>query len=191
MEENKGTEIVPTEQELAEAKIAQDEMNEEFQEALIENIKTLIPSKWKGDIDKMLPKILTLLKGVLKTALKSLAKELGQNEKMFVVANAPVQYAGSEKVNFRPKFYVVEMQDLKEFAFQEGKTPKVSYPIADLIDKIESYKTVESLLTDMNNGTLLMINSPVTPASGEAPATQEAIASPDGSQAQLPSPPNP
>lgn len=145
-------------------KIAQDEMNEEFQEALIENIKTIIPAKWKGDIDKMLPKILSLLKGVLKTALKSLSKELGENKKMFVVRNAPVQYAGSEKINFRPKFYLIETEKLQAFDFKPGEGPTISYPIADLIDKIESYKTVESLLTDMNNGTLLMVNSPVTQA---------------------------
>lgn len=157
------SEVALSEAEL-EAKQAQDEMNEEIAEATINNLRTLIPKEWQPKIDEMLPKVLKLVKHALKGAIKNLSKELGENKKMFVVRNAPSKVTGDEKIYFLPRFYVIETEQLENFKLKDGESPKVNYPLAELAEKIESYKTIESLLADLNNGSLLTIGSETKPA---------------------------
>lgn len=152
------SEVALSEAEL-EAKQAQDEMNEEIAEATIENIRALVPKEWQPKIDEMLPKILKLVKHALKGAIKNLSKELGENKKMFVVRNAPSQVGEEKKIYFQPRFYVIETEQLQAFKLKDGEAPKVNYPLAELAEKIESYKTVESLLADLNNGSLLQLTT--------------------------------
>jgi len=143
---------------MGEVKKMKDEMNNAINEALLENVQTLIPDAWKPKINEMLPKILGLIKHGLKASLKKLTEELGENKKIFMVMNVPAK-GDDGVVFFRPKFMIIETSQLEAFNLKAGEILKVNYPLTAIVEKIESYKTAEKLLADLSSGDLFSIDS--------------------------------
>ena len=134
-----------------------DEMNEEFAEAFISNIQTLIPKEWKPKIDEMLPKILKLVKHGISAMFKKIAKELGDNKKIFVIMNYPVKYIDKDTVIYEPYMLSIETEKLLKFELKEGEKPEWMLSFAEVIKKIQSYKTIESLITDLQGGKIISL----------------------------------
>ena len=134
-----------------------DEMNEEFAEAFISNIQTLIPKEWKPKIDEMLPKILKLVKHGLSAMFKKIAKDLGDNKKIFVIMNYPVKYIDKDTVIYEPYMLSIETEKLLKFELKEGEKPEWMLSFAEVIKKIQSYKTIESLITDLQGGKIISL----------------------------------
>ena len=134
-----------------------DEMNEEFAEAFISNIQTLIPKEWKPKIDEMLPKILKLVKHGLSAMFKKIAKDLGDNKKIFVIMNYPVKYIDKDTVVFEPYILSIETEKLLKFELKEGEKPEWTFSFAEAVKKIQSYKTIESLITDLQGGKIISL----------------------------------
>lgn len=140
-----------------EVKKMQQELNGEFNSAMLENVQSLLPPEWKARVNEMLPKILGLIKHGLTGTLKKLTEELGDNKKMLVVMNVPTRDDKGE-IFYQPKFMSIETTQLAAFTMKQGEKPKINYPLTAIVEKIQSYTDAQQLLTDLSNGNLFTIS---------------------------------
>ena len=143
-----------------EVKKMQQELNNEFNDAMINNVQGLLPEEWKARINEMLPKILGLIKHGLTGTLKKLTEELGENKKMFVIMNVPTRDEKGE-LFYLPKFMSIETSQLAAFGLKVGEKPKVNYPLTAIVEKIQAYKDAQQLLADLSSGSLFNVTAPV------------------------------
>lgn len=136
-------------------KTMQDEMNEEWTELALENLDKLIPKEWNERINEViLPKILYFIKMALKKGIKDSAELLGK-DKYAVMCNLPVEMKDGNVI-WVPHYAKIDKSQLKyEFALKEGENPEVMISYLDIYAKIDKYKNVKDLITDIKGGNFL------------------------------------